>query len=65
MYVRLTIFRRKEIHTAEPLVPESSTFDVEMAIENLKRHETHGTDQIPAALINSGGRTSRSEIHKI
>ena len=28
--------RQTEIHTAEPLVPEHSAFDVEMAIENLK-----------------------------
>ena len=29
--------RQTEIHTAEPLVPEPSAFDVEMAIERLKR----------------------------
>jgi hypothetical protein len=28
--------RQTEIHTAEPLVPESSAFEVEMAIEKLK-----------------------------
>ena len=28
--------RHTEIHTAEPLVPESSTFDGEKVIENLK-----------------------------
>jgi len=28
--------RQAEIHTAEPQVPESSAFDVEMVIENLK-----------------------------
>jgi hypothetical protein len=32
--------RQKEIHTAEPLVPEPSAFEVEMAIETLKRHES-------------------------
>jgi hypothetical protein len=29
--------RQTEIHTAEPLVPEPSTFEVEMAIEKLKK----------------------------
>jgi hypothetical protein len=28
--------RQAEIHTAEPLVPQPSTFEVEMAIEKLK-----------------------------
>jgi len=31
--------RQTEIHTAEPLVPELSAFEVKMAIEKLKRHE--------------------------
>jgi hypothetical protein len=57
--------RQREIHTAEPLVTKSSASDVEMAIEKLKRHETHGTDQIQAALINSGSRKIRSGIHKL
>jgi len=34
-----------------------------MATENLKRHKTPGTYQIPAELIKAGGRTIRSEIH--
>jgi len=29
--------RQREIHTAEPLVPEPSAFEVEMAMEKLKR----------------------------
>ena len=32
--------RQAEIHTAEPLVPEPSTFEVELAIEKLKNHIT-------------------------
>ena len=32
--------RQTEIHTAEPLVPEPSAFEVEMAVEELKRHIT-------------------------
>jgi len=40
-----------EIHTAEPLVPGPSVFEVRMAIEKLKRHKTPGIDQSPAELI--------------
>jgi len=45
--------RQKEIHTAEPLVPELSVFEVEMAIEKL-RHKSPGIDQIPTELIIRG-----------
>jgi hypothetical protein len=54
-----------EIHTAEPLVPESSAFEVELAIEKLKSHKSPGINQIPAELIKSGGGTIRSAIHKL
>jgi hypothetical protein len=57
--------RQAEIHTAEPLMPEPSDSEVEMAIENLKRHKSPGIDQIPAELIEAGGITIRSEIHKL
>jgi hypothetical protein len=57
--------RQAEIQTAEPLVPESSAFDVELAIEKLKSHKSPGTDQIPAELIKAGGRTIRGAIHKL
>jgi hypothetical protein len=40
-----------KIHTAEPLVPEPSAFEFEMAIEKLKGHKTLGIDQIPAEFI--------------
>jgi hypothetical protein len=57
--------RQTEVHTAEPLVPEPSAFEVEMAIEKLKRHKSTGIDQIPAELIKAGARIIRSEIHKL
>jgi hypothetical protein len=57
--------RKTEIHTAEPLVPEPSDSEVEMAIEKLKSHKSPGIDQIPAELIKAGGGTIRSEIHKL
>jgi len=40
-----------EIHTAEPLVHDPSTFEVEMAIERLDIHKRPGSEQIPAELI--------------
>jgi hypothetical protein len=56
--------RQTEIHTAEPLVPEASDSDIEMAIEKLKRHKSPGIDKIPAELIKRG-REICSEIHKL
>jgi hypothetical protein len=54
-----------EIHTAEPLVPEPSAFEVELAIEKLKSHKPPGIDQIPAELIKAGGATICCAIHKL
>jgi hypothetical protein len=48
-----------------PLVPEPSSSEVKIAIEKLKRYKSPGTDQIPAELIQTGGDTLRSEIHKL
>jgi hypothetical protein len=48
--------RQKYIYRciAEPLVPETSAFEVEMAIVKLKSHKSPGIDQIPAELITAG-----------
>jgi hypothetical protein len=51
-----------EIHLAEPLVPELSAFEVEVAIEKLQR--SPGIDQIPAELIKAGHRTICSTGHR-
>ena len=56
---------RAEIHTAEPLVPEPSATEVELAIDKLKSHKLPGIDQILAELIKAGGRTIGLEIHKL
>jgi len=53
------------VHTVEPLVPEPSSLEYEMAIEKLKRHKTPGIDQIPAELIKAGCRTICCDIHKL
>jgi len=54
-----------EIHIAEPLVPELSASEVELAIEKLKSHKSPGIDQIPAELIKEWGKTIHCEIHKL
>ena len=54
-----------EIHTAEPLVPEPSTSEVELAIDKLKSHKSPRIDEIPAELIKVEGRTICLEIHKL
>jgi hypothetical protein len=56
--------RQTEIFTTEPLVPEPSASEVEMATGKLKRHKSPGIDQIPVELIKAGGRAIHSEIHK-
>jgi hypothetical protein len=54
-----------DIHTAEPLVPEPSLVEVEIAIGKLKSCKSPGADQIPAELIKAGGETLCSEIHRL
>ena len=49
--------RQAEIQTAEPLVPEPSATEVELAIDKLKSHKSPGIDQIPAELIKARSRT--------
>jgi hypothetical protein len=57
--------RQVDIHTAEPLVPEPSLVEVEIATGKLKSYKSLGTDQIPAELIKAGGETLYSEIHRL
>ena len=47
--------RQAEMHTAEPLVPEPSAFEAELAIEKLKSYKSPGIDQIPAELTKARG----------
>jgi len=58
-------FGQTEIHIAEPLVPELSASEIELAIEKLKSHKSPCTDQISAELIKAGGKTIRCEIRKL
>jgi hypothetical protein len=55
--------RQTDVHTAELLVPDTSAFGFEMAIQNLKSHKSPRIYQIPAELIRAWRRLVRSEIH--
>jgi hypothetical protein len=57
--------RKTEIQRAQPLVPEPSASEAEVAIRKLKRYKLQGSDQIPAELIQAGVETLHSEIHKL
>jgi hypothetical protein len=57
--------KQMDIHTAEPLVPEPSLVEVEIAVGKLKCYKSPGTDNIPAKLIKARGETLYSEIHKL
>jgi hypothetical protein len=57
--------RQIEIHTAAPLIPDLSPFDVEIVISNLRKYKSPGSDQIPTELIQAGGETLRSDTHKL
>jgi len=46
-------------------VTEPSVFEIVVAIENLKKHNLPGIDQIPAELVKTGNRTICCEIHKL
>jgi hypothetical protein len=49
--------RQKYIQMAEPLVPEPSLVEVEMAIGKLKGYKSPGIGKIPAELIKAGSET--------
>jgi hypothetical protein len=57
--------RQIEVHMAEPLVPGLSRLEVEIAIADLKKYKSPGSDQILAELIQTGGKTLLSAIHKL
>jgi hypothetical protein len=57
--------RQTEMHTAEPFVPESRASEFGVAFWKLISYKSPGVDQIPEKLIQAGGETLRSEIHKL
>ena len=46
-------------------MPETSAFEVELAIENLRSQKSPSIDQIPVEFIKAGGMTIRCAIHKL
>jgi hypothetical protein len=62
---RVSNVRQVEIHTVEPLLRNLSPFEDKIAIAKLKKYKPPGSDQIPAELIEAGGGTLQSEIHKL
>jgi hypothetical protein len=48
--------RQTEIHTAEPFMPEPSAAELEISIIKLKSYKGPGSGQIPAELIEAGGK---------
>jgi hypothetical protein len=62
---RVSNVKQIEIHTAEPLVPDPSHFEVEFAIAKLKEYKSSGSDQISENLIQAGREILQSEIHKL
>jgi hypothetical protein len=57
--------RQIEVHTAEPLVPGPNHLEVEIVVAKLKKYKSPGSDQIPAELIQAGGETLLSALHKL
>jgi hypothetical protein len=53
------------MHTSEPFVPGPSASEVEVAVGKLKSYQSPSVDQIPVELIQVGGETLNSEIHKL
>jgi hypothetical protein len=49
----------------EPLVPGHSRIELEIAIAKLKKYKSPDGDLIPAHLIQAGGETLLSAIHKL
>jgi hypothetical protein len=57
--------RQIGVHTAEPLVPDRSRLEVEIATAKLKKYKSPGSDQIPAEIIQEGGEILLSVNHKL
>jgi hypothetical protein len=53
------------MRTAEPLAARPSAFQVQIVVENLKRHKSPGINHIPEKFIPARGRTIHSEVHNL
>jgi hypothetical protein len=59
------MMRQREMHTTQPLAPETSCLEVKIPTEMMKRCNSPGIDQISAEPIQAGGNTLCSETHKL
>jgi hypothetical protein len=57
--------RQIEVHAAEPLVPGHSCLELDIAFAKLKKYKSPDGDLIPAHLIQAGGETLLSAVHKL
>jgi hypothetical protein len=57
--------RQIEVHMAEPLVHRPSYLEVEIAIAELEKYKSPGSDEIPAELIQAEGEILLSAIQKL
>jgi hypothetical protein len=57
--------RQIEVHMGEPLVPDPSHLEVEIATAKLKKYKSPGSDQIPAELSQAVCKILLSAIHKL
>ena len=62
MYMGLMMLGR-QIHTAAPLEPEPSVFEVELAIEKLKSHKSPGIGQIRVELRKEKEQYTKRSIN--
>jgi hypothetical protein len=53
------------MYTAEPLVHQPSSFEIDIANEKLKRYKSPGSDKILAQMMDVGGDALCSAIHKL
>ena len=54
-----------KIQTAEPLIPEPTLLEVEIALEKLKKYKSPGIYEIPAKLKQDYGNTLLTESIKL
>jgi hypothetical protein len=62
---RVSEVKQIEIHIAEPLVPDHSRFEAEIATAKFKRYKSPCSDQILAEQIQARGETLQSKIRKL
>ena len=52
------------MHTEKPDIQEPRIFEVELAIQNKKKHKAAGVGHIPSEIFHAGGGKLHEEIHK-